>query len=416
MAMRSSWQTKLSHLVALAAALGVFPHDIQAQEPTRAQQPAAARRARALRTADELKALVAQLNADEFLARETAMLELVAAGRDAIPALAPALSGTSLEATSRALYVLQQIGLSADPDTQEAARAALVQAASSRENPGVAKRAAGALAQLLELRASQALTELERIGAKVVRSQSFNGVTVEEIVASIEIGPDFRGEASDLGRLKWLTATRLVLVGDKIRDEWLAAAAAMSEVEELHLYQVAISDAGLAAIAEHPNLRDLGIYYSPLTGAALVHLDKLPRLAFVKLYGTKVPRADALKLKETLNLPEDKLDYRKGAFLGVGCMRIENACVLSTVHPASPAEKAGLERDDVLVRFGDAKVTDFAVLTALISQLDAGDVAEIEVQREVEDADGRIRTRNIVVKATLAPWDVKLAVENGQRP
>jgi C-terminal processing protease CtpA/Prc len=152
-----------------------------------------------------------------------------------------------------------------------------------------------------------------------------------------------------------------------------------------------------------------------VTGAALAHLEKLPRLSFVKLYGTKVERAGALKFKEAMNLPDDKLDYRKGAFLGVGCMRIENACVLSTVHAGSPAEKAGLQRDDVLVRFGDQKVSDFAALTAMISQLDSRDVAEIEVQREVEDGDGNIRTKNIVVKATLVPWDVKLAVENGQK-
>ena len=344
------------------------------------------------------------------------MLELVSVGKAAIPAISPVFAGASLEATSRALYVLQQIGLSPDPDTQEASRAALVQAAAQRENPAVARRAAGVLSQLLELRAAQALTELEGLGAKVVRSQSFNGLNIVEIVDSLEIGPDFRGDAADLARLKWLTAIKLIFVGEKVRDDWLRAAAAMSEVEELHLYQAAISDAGLAAFAEHANIRELGIYYTPLSGAALAHCQKLPRLSFVKLYGTKIERADAVKFKETANLPEDKLDHRKGAFLGIGCSPLEEQCIISTVHVGSPAEKAGLLRDDVLLRLGDAKVKNFASLTAQISQLDAGDVAEIEVQREVEDDDGQIRTKKFVVKATLAPWEVELAVENGQRP
>ena len=72
--------------------------------------------------------------------------------------------------------------------------------------------------------------------------------------------------------------------------------------------------------------------------------------------------------------------------------------------------------DDVLLRFGESKVDTFETLNGLISQLDSGDVAEIEVQREVEDDQGNIRPRKVVVKATLAPWDVELAVENGERP
>jgi hypothetical protein len=395
-------------LLLLAIALALQPLVVEAQEP------AQARAAKPPLTADQLKALVEQLSADEFLARETAMLELVGAGQAAIPAVSTVFAGASLEATTRALHVLQQLGLSPDPATQEAARLALVEAASRQENPAVAHRATGVLSQLMELRAAQALTELEALGAKVVRSQSFNGATVEEVVEAIQIGPDFRGGAEALSRLKWLTAAKLVLVGDKVQDDWLKHAANMTAIEELHLYQVAVTDEGLAAIAEHPGIRQLGIYYTPLTAKALSHCGKLPRLNFVKLYGTKIERADVEKFQMATGL--SKIDHRKGAFLGVGCMTIENACVLSTVHAGSPAEKAGLLRDDVLLRFGQTKVDTFETLTGLISQLDSGDVAEIEVQREVEDDQGNIRTRNVVVKATLSPWDVDLAVENGQRP
>jgi len=402
------WLAKTLLLVAAALALLPFAATAQEPAPPRASKPTL--------TAEQLRSLVEQLSADEFLARETAMIELVGAGRAAIPAVSAAMSGASLEATSRALHVLQQLGLSPDPDSQEAARLALVQAASSRENPAVARRAAGVLAQLLELRSAQALAELEALGAKVVRSQSFNGATVEEIVESVEIGPDFRGGAAELTRLKWLAAVKLILVGDKVKDDWLKQAAGMTAVEELHLYQVAVTDDGLAAIAEHPGIRQLGIYYTPLTAQVLAHCEKLPRLSFLKLYRTKIERADVKAFQKVTGLPDDRVDLRKGAFLGVGCMTIENACVLSTVHAGSPAEKAGLLRDDVLIRFGETKIDTFQTLTGLISQLDAGDAAEIEVQREVEDDQGNIRTRNVVVKATMSPWSVELAVENGQRP
>jgi len=381
-----------------------------------AQGPPATRPARRALSPDQLKALVEQLSADEFLARETAMIELVRAGGPAIPAVSAALTGGSLEATTRALHVLLQIGLSPNPTTQEDARLALVQAASQRENPAVARRAASVLAQLLDLRSARALTELEGLGAKVKRSQSFNGATLEEIIESIEIGPDFRGDVGDLARLKWLTAIKLVLVGEKVRDDWLKQAAGMTDVEELHLYRTSISEEGLAAIAEHPSIEQIGIYYTPLSSKALAHLEKLPRLSFVKLYGTKVERADVEAFLAKTGLPNDKVDHRKGAFLGVGCMTIDGACVLSKVHEGSPAEKAGLARDDVLLSFNGTKVADFATLTGLISQLDSGDVADVEVQREVEDEQGNIRTRKITVKATLSPWDAELAVENGARP
>ncbi|MCI0362194.1 MAG: PDZ domain-containing protein [Planctomycetaceae bacterium] len=402
-------------VAALAMALAVQPYVGMAQEPATARA-APSRAVRPPLTPEQLKALVEQLSANEFLARETATIELAAAGGAAIPAVSAALTGTSLEATSRALHVLLQLGLSPDLTTQEAARQALIQAASQRENPSVARRAAGVLAQLLELRSTQALTELEGLGAKVVRSQSFNGVAVEEIIESVEIGADFRGSVADLARLKWLSAIKLVLVGDRVHDDWLKHASAMTAARELHLYRAAVSDEGLTAIAEHPSIQQLGIYYTPVSGKALAHFEKLPRLSFLKLYGTKVERADVEAFLKTTGLPNDKVDHRKGAFLGVGCMTIENTCILSTVHAGSPAEKAGLQRDDVLLNFNGTKIVDFPTLTGLISQLDSGDEAQVEVQREVEDEQGNIRTRKVTVKATLAPWDVELAVENGVRP
>ena len=250
--------------------------------------------------------------------------------------------------------------------------------------------------------------------AAIARSQSFNGVTTEDIVESVEIGPAFRGELADLSRLKWLTAIRLVLVGPRVNDAWLKAAAAMTEVEELHLYQAAVTDEGLAAIARHPGLKRLGAYYTPFTDVSLGHLGELPLLTHTKFYGTKISPMAAQKFMADAGLAD--VDYRKGAFLGVGCTPIDNECVLTTVHGGSPAEKAGLLRDDVLVRFGTAKVDSFKTLTALISQLDAGEEVEIEVRRHVDDDAENIRTKNFVLKATLAPWDVELAVENGLRP
>jgi S1-C subfamily serine protease len=90
--------------------------------------------------------------------------------------------------------------------------------------------------------------------------------------------------------------------------------------------------------------------------------------------------------------------------------------LISTVHEGSPADKGGLMREDVVVRFGGAKVTDFNSLTALISERDAGDEVEVEVLRRTLDDQGNQVLRNVTLKVTLAPWQLDLAVRNGPRP
>jgi hypothetical protein len=396
------------HLTILLSGLGLagsFASGTLAQQPPAPRRPAAA---------EQLRGWVEELDAREFLTRETAMLRLIAAGRAAIPAVNEVFGGDSLEATSRALFILQQIGLSDDPATQEAARAALVAPTESKDNPALARRAAAALARLMDQRSAQALAELESLGAKVARAQAFDGVKIENIVHSLEIGPEFKGQASDLARLKWLVITRLVFAGENINSDWLAHVGRMQDLEELHLHSTAVTDDGLAVITRLQSLRQLGIYYTPIGQPALKHLVQMPGLSFVKLYGTKIDPAAAAEFEIKSGIPN--VDFRKGAFLGVGCLRGETQCILSTVHANSPAERAGLAVDDVVVRFGDSKVTDFESLTVLISHCRAGDEIELEVQREVEAEGGGFRTKNVVTKVTLGPWGVDPAVENGWRP
>ena len=363
-----------------------------------------------------MNAWVKDLDADEFLARETAMLSLIEAGPAAIgPLTSPQTPIRSIEAATRVTHILQTLGLSPDFDVQEEARAALAGMAARRELPQLARRAAHALDELTEQRAVQSLVELETLGAKITRSQMFNGFGVEEYVHSIEIGADFRGSELDLRRLKWLPETRvLVFAGPKATDAWLKHAADMERLSELHLYEAAVSDAGLTLFENHAALTQVGLYYSALTDEVLPHLQKLPALNFVKLYGTKVTREGVEKFQAATGLA--KVDHRKGAFLGVGCQNFDGACLISTVHENSPAERAGLERDDQLLRFGNAKVIDFDSLTAEISQRDSGEEVEIEVQRQVLDEEGKIVLRSIVAKVKLGPWEQDLAVQNGMRP
>jgi PDZ domain len=364
-------------------------------------------------TPEQIDAWIRELDADEFFTRETATVQLLEAGPVVLSALKPVLSGGSLEATSRALYIVRQIGVAADIDTQDEAGRLLMELAGRQETPALARRAAATLDELTQQRSAYALAELEELGAKIARSQAIGAVLPEEPAISIELSETFRGDEHDLRRLKWVTsAPVLILSGKQVTDGWIKHAAAMPGLDELHLYQARISDDGLAPLSESATLKQLGLYYTPVTEAVLAPVSKLPLLAFIKLYGTKVSREGVVKFKNATGMA---VDHRRGAFLGVGVLGFDDTCRISTIHDDSPAAKAGLLRDDTIVRFGDEAVGNFGSLTELISQRDVGEEVEMEVIRGTIGDEGLPTPRRITTKVLLAPWELEPAVRNSRR-
>jgi hypothetical protein len=377
---------------------------------SRAEQPQ-----RPAPSAEQLAAWVRQLDADEFLTRETAMLGLVEAGPAALRVLEPALSTGNLETISRALFVLKQLGAKGDDATQEQAWDLLMKLAQRKESPVLARRAASIALEMTQERKLLALAELEAMGVKVTRSQFLGGLPLDESVLSIEVGDAFEGSDQDLRRLKWLQDVRvIVLSGQKATDSWVKEAAAMPSLEELHVYQARISETSLLALSEQPTLQQVGIYYTPVGDKVLESLAKLPLVRFVKLYGTQVSEKAAADFKAAEG--NSRLDCRRGAFLGVGCMGLGNRCEISTVHDGSPAEKGGILRDDIIIRFGDTPVEGFDTLTSEISRRDVGEEVELELARRTIDEQGNQVIKNVVTKVKLVPWEMELAVRNAPRP
>jgi PDZ domain len=367
---------------------------------------------RAAPSAEQVAGWIRTLDADEFLDRETAMLQLLEAGPAVLPALRPVLTGGTLEATSRAFFVVRQLGLSASDDAQDQAAELLADLSARNEAPALARRASAALAELMQQRSGQALAELEALGAKVSRSQVAGGFNIDDPVLSVELGDAFQGTEHDLRRLKWVVeAPRLILNGKQVTNGWLAHAAKMPGLEELHIYQAAISDEGLAPLAQIATLRQFGLYYTPVGEVALSPLGKLPLLSFVKLYGTRVSEEAVDKFKAASAVA---VDCRRGAFLGVSCEDPE-ICRIRTVHADSPAAKGGLVPGDILVRFAGQPVKNFDALTDLIRKCDIGDEVEVGVARQLLDDQGQSTLRSVTAKLKFSPWDVESAVRNGRR-
>jgi hypothetical protein len=236
------------------------------------------------------------------------------------------------------------------------------------------------------------------------------------VVEAVKLGPEWKGEEKDLRRLKWLVDVRqLVLVGDKMGDAALAQVALMPGLKSLHLYKTAVTDRGIQALGEAASLQEFGVYYSDAGDGTADALAKLSTLTSVKLYGTKITPVAHKKLENAL---KHKVDYRRGAFLGVGCAPVDGQCVISTVHMGSPADKVGLESGDVILHFAGKELKSFDELTLAISQYGANDTVEVEILRNTFDNDGGKKEEPRKFKITLSEWDVDLSVNNGrvQRP
>jgi hypothetical protein len=353
---------------------------------------------------------IRDLDATEFLTRETAMLQLLEAGPAVLPALRPVLTGGSLEATSRALFIVRQVGLAADLDGQDQAGQLLAELAERKEAPALARRASAALTELTQQRSAQAVTELEQLGARIARTQAVAIIPFDDPPLSVEIGEAFRGDESDLRRLKWIIDVPiLILSGKQVSDDWVKQAITLPGLEELHLYQAHITDTGLAPLADHPGLRQVGLYHTPVHDDVLAPLTKLPLLSFLKLYGTQVTKDGVAKFTAASGVA---VDFRRGAFLGVGGHDDPDGCRIVTVHRGSPANTAGILPGDIVTKFGGAPVPNFSGLTDLIAPREFGEEVEVELARE--ELGNGIR-RAVTVKVTLGAWEVETAVQNRRR-
>ncbi len=73
-----------------------------------------------------------------------------------------------------------------------------------------------------------------------------------------------------------------------------------------------------------------------------------------------------------------------GPYLGVQNMQKDDGCHITVVTPGSPAEKAGLKANDIIVKFDGKQVTAAAPLPTLINAKKAGDTIVLEIRRGEE--------------------------------
>ena len=353
---------------------------------------------------------IRDLDANEFAIRERAMTTLAQTGRSAIEPVVAALPGASREVKFRAIHVLRELALSADLEVEESARTALEKIAASPEVVA-SRRAELSLAALNQLRQQRTVEELEKLGAKFDVTREFGGMFLAEVITTIEIGPDWRGEENDLRRLKWLANVRYVtFVGPRVTDGWVRHVGGMQNLSWLSIKRAAITDAALQTLADVPRLSFVDLKYVRIGDGAVESLAKIKQAQSLRIFGTDMTFAGADKLKAAL--PMAKVDYRRGGFLGVGGSQLSPiGCEIGRLTDNSAAATAGMQLNDIILRYEGQPVESFEKLTELIAHNGVGETVTIDVARDVQFLQQReSHDKNAVLgltgKATLLGCEV----------
>ena len=315
----------------------------------------AAEKADAPPSAKQIALWTQQLDDDNYFARESATKSLIRSGKGAIAGVAAAAAGKSLEATVRAISILDELALSTDGATAKAAKEALVELAASK-HPAAGGRARMALRG----HQNRILDELKRCGAQVQTSDDrIVGVNFD---AAQALGANLRllHELPDLERLSFSTPL--------MDDNGMAELKGLPRLSELNLYRSHVGDDGLAYLKTLPSLRRVPMGETRVTDKGLVHLQDLPQLEYVGLRGNQVTDAGLVHLRNLTNLTGLYLGETKVTDAGlVHLRRLTKLNMLLLDH--TQVTDAGLVRLEGLTELRALNLADTRVTAAGIARL-----------------------------------------------
>src|SRR5689334_2379466 len=126
-------------------------------------------------SAEQLRAWLRQLEADDCVAREAAEYNLIASGEAAIGPLAEAIAGTSPEAAWRASAALEKIAIRGD-EASVARVAAALQRLSGNQKPALGALAKELITKQAHARQERAAARIRALGGKFDEEFSVGGI------------------------------------------------------------------------------------------------------------------------------------------------------------------------------------------------------------------------------------------------
>jgi S1-C subfamily serine protease len=132
-----------------------------------------------------------------------------------------------------------------------------------------------------------------------------------------------------------------------------------------------------------------------------LHAGRNDRITVVVL---RDDREETIFLDPDVIFVEETVASSGGAWLGVDLYdRFSRAAVVLKVHPNSPAERAGLRNDDLIVAVDGEEITSPEHLGQVIGAMQPGTDVEVEVERNrrVQVVDARLGRREDVSQRTI---------------
>ncbi|MBT4011965.1 MAG: PDZ domain-containing protein [Planctomycetaceae bacterium] len=324
--------------------------------------------------------LINALSARKFIQRETATLELIDRGTSIIPLLEKNIPQQNYEGITRSIHVLVQLSLqvkTAQFGSGNGAKQALDVLAQSTDNR-IARRAATALTRLNKIREEEALAEFRKLGGWIERVYTRIGPNSKYVIR-MYLNTSWRGTEEDLYLLTWITtAQELLIEGIDLSGNWMPIIGKMRNLESLVLKRCKLQDQLFSEVRHLKQLTNLDLRYCPITDTGLQHITSMTQLLYVKLYGTLGTKAVAESIRQGA---QADVDYRQGAFLGVGCRQPPGPCYIESVQDGTAADKGGLLVGDIVTGFDDRKVESFLDLRKIISDYAAGDKSVVHILR-----------------------------------
>lgn len=280
-----------------------------------------------------IDAWIADLDSERYEVRERATRHLARHGQEALAELAAAADGPRPEVAARAILVLEAF---ANEDDDGLKLAALERLSALQHRNDVRRRA--------QERLSEAWTEVSLPIAL-------------DLGARMDPEPVLQIIDTATGEVR----SRKLILGTHPK-EWTGG------------------DEGLLHVARLNFVEILSVRNVPVTADGLKYLADMPSLWRLELYGLDLDEDDVKELQQTLPQVRE-LDVRSGAMLGVRGQVTAPIAQIGSVEPGSAAEKAGLQKDDVIIKVDDSQVSTFTELTAEIAKRQPGESAVLTLLR-----------------------------------
>jgi hypothetical protein len=319
-----------------------------------------------------------QLQSDNYQRRELAKQRLIAAGNAAVPAISQALENSDLESTELAIRALGEIAL-AQPADEIAGAWGLLSLLATKSAGLKASRSLGTLQEVNVHRSAKAVAELIAAGVRI-DMDDFVVQAISERQIVVQIDERFQGEIEVLHWLRWVRGIQFARVkNQRVRKDILEQLVLMPDLKTIALVDGELTPDALTPLQQMRSIHSLELRYIRVPDSLLTQMAKLPIRSALSLRGTGLQETHVATLREAM--PNLKIEFNRGGFMGVQCPDGFNQCEITQVIPGSGAQRAGLLPGDVIIKANDRNVRSFAELRAIIGEHDEGNPLSVQYSR-----------------------------------